>query len=169
MNVIVCGYEHEQIFRRVWMRFMEELYDAGGEVVPTKQNLDQYVAIYMMYVSGEAEGYTLLLQGDDGKIIAANMGGEIPIAEPTETNWGRVARCWGIWVDPEHRRSDLSINLDKTMGRMLLADGFDTIVSDVHFFNKIAFKRAVERVGYVPHLISGYLDLRKLDETSRRS
>lgn len=136
--------------------FTAYLKDAGGDIVPCQENAELYGTIFNRYVSGEAEGVTLLAL-TAGEVIGFTMAGEFPLG--FRTTHGKTAMGWGTYVVPEERCRGHARRLRQALDRRLRTMGFDTVIGGYAPGNDPA-AASIRDTGFVVYQILGAKRLR---------
>lgn len=113
------------LFKKLWWRFMEEQADKGDLILATKVNLKFYSSLFAMYVAPRVpvRGFVLFVADQ-----AVSMWGD---PQPHhEFKLGKMARCWGMYVEPESRRLGIANAFHSKAEELLLSQGFDFCVTD---------------------------------------
>ena len=89
-----------ELFKELWMEFLEDQYEKGDLTLPSEHNLELAVNLFQSYVSGDTLGIVLFLMVD-GKDVGVHMGGEIPGGP--ELSIGKYTMLFGVYYRPEHK------------------------------------------------------------------
>jgi GNAT superfamily N-acetyltransferase len=145
----------------LWLAMLGENHEIGGEILPSKQNIDVYRGIMSAYLTGAAQGVVLVAERE-GDLVGVLVWGEGG-ANPFETRWGRCAMGWGVYVRPGARGLGLSTAL-RTEGRRMLRDmGFDSVLGSAVDANMVGIASALNTGGARRHGVIGVIDLRTED------
>lgn len=147
------GWDQRQDFLRLWRLFLEDELASGPALEASDDNLREYLRVYDSYIMGSLFGSAIFGLSPEGEVVGVALGGEnFPGGLNIQTKWGRTGTMWGVYVEPEHRRSGLSWAMLEHGGAELAKMGIvalTTVVMDVntvgiaHAFNF----RAVEEIG----------------------
>jgi ribosomal protein S18 acetylase RimI-like enzyme len=100
----------------------------------TRRTLDWYRNLAHSYLKGSLFG-VLVLAMKEAEMTGFALGGEDPGTPHLDTNLGRQAVVWLVWVDPAHRQSGLGLGM-LSFGRPHLVElGFETAVMSVRAAN----------------------------------
>jgi GNAT superfamily N-acetyltransferase len=142
------------LFRKLWQKFMEDNYELGHLVLPSKQNLDVACIYFDKYVSGEAEGIVLFVAND-----AVLMWGDD--LSPIETRLEKPAQGWGVYVAPQRRRQGVSMIMREEGKKMLIEMGFTHVTGSTTLQNNPSYDSSV-KLGFVDQPIRfGIMELTK--------
>ena len=133
------------LFKKLWLKMMEEQHAAGSLVLPNEANLAVMVNLFEKYVTDELDGVVLFVS-NVGVLMYGDMG------HPFELSVGdRVAFGWGQFVAEENRGKGVLDKMVEEAFKQLKIMGFDvmlgnTMVKDIH--GAEAFARVVEQNGF---------------------
>lgn len=133
------------LFKSLWMKMLEEQYQAGSLVLPHDHNVDVMVNIFEKYVTEELEGVVLFVSN-----VGVIMYGDL--VNPYKLSVGtKVAYGFGQYVAPENRGDGILDAMAEEAFKQLIVRGFDvmfgnTMEKDAHGHD--AFTRVVEQNGF---------------------
>lgn len=112
------------LFAQLWKEFLEEEYADGGDLPPTKHNVMEAMSLMYGYADGYYRGACCLAE-DDGEAVAIALAGESPGGglqfEYRNSDKGRTATVWGVYVKPSHRQKNIGheiLNWGRTTDNM---------------------------------------------------
>ena len=110
---------------------MADIHEAGSFILPTEDNLREYLRLFESYIAGAYHGFCLLGFDDTRPVGCLLIGEESPGTLNLKTKIGTSAALWGVYIEPEYRGSHLAWTLQDT-GRPLIKQlGFDSVVTMV--------------------------------------
>ena len=145
-------------FLRLWAQFTQDQEKAGSHMLANLNNLYRYLNHFEAYTMGSRLGSCLLCQPEDSdEPIAITMGGELGGGDEFDTNLGKVATMWGVYVSPEFRGRGIGLKLVAGGQKSLLELGFDVVETYTRAENSQAMTLGTESgttVYAVQHVIS---------------
>ena len=146
-------------FLRLWSQYLQDQEKAGSRVLGNLNNLYQFLSYFEGYATGSQLGGTLLCQPSDAEEpVAVVMGGETG-PEEFETDLGKTAMMWGIYVDPKFRGRGIGLKMIAESHKFLLEWGFDSVNTYTRTDNTDALKVAAE-AGLSAYMIQQIVSLR---------
>ncbi len=125
-------------FSMLWRMFLG-VQELGLKPLPTRRNLAFFDRLFDAYYLGEADG--ICLTDADCKSVLLWGDGLQPPA--IETNLGRIATGWGVFVHPQARGQGLSVALRQAGYPLLKERGFDCVIGTAHVGNEAGLKSAL--------------------------
>lgn len=139
-------------FLRLWSRHMTDEEKNGGHTIANLRNLYRCLDRFENYAYGSQLGMTVFYRpGPDKEPVGVVMAGELSPVDEFETDVGKLATLWGVYVDPEYRGQGLALKLFKRIWEEGLSRGFDAVETYVRFNNPHG-KRVAEAFGCTPHM-----------------
>lgn len=116
-------------FEEMLRAFLLEQAAAGSTVQVTRRTVDWYRDLARSYVLGSLFG--VLVLAEEGAPVGFALAGE-DLGQPRlDSDLGRQAAVWAVWVNPAHRKHGTGLAM-LSFGRPLLVDqGFQTAVTSV--------------------------------------
>jgi len=134
--------EDRDLFKTLWIKYLQETAQAGGPYLPTEKTLGFYTSLFIAYSSGRWDGVVLLASDAAGVL----MWGAVPGDDlPLDFRYGRVAQGWGTYVEPAHRRQGVASALRTVAKRRLVEMGFDAVIGEAWAGNKAGLRGCVPR------------------------
>ncbi len=116
------------IFAAFWRVHLEE-DESLGSPWEAKNRLVGQLQLFSSYLEGHLFGFTLLAE-EEGDPVGVLMWGEDWTG--TNTNkWGKIARFWGFYVDPDSRQKGYVKAMVRTAKTMATEMGFQTVTTTV--------------------------------------
>lgn len=138
-------------FLRLWALHMAEQEKDGSHVTANMSNLYRCLDKFEAYAYGNQLGMTILYQpGSEDDPVGVCMAGELGVDE-FETDLGRLATFWGVYVDPEYRGRGLGLKLFQEILAEGLRRGFDSVETYVRLNNPHG-QRMAEAFGCTPYM-----------------
>jgi GNAT superfamily N-acetyltransferase len=104
--------------------YLREQQMGGSPVLFTRQTLDVYRDMARCYLSGLMEGLVVLAE-DEGEVVGFALSGEEMAPPALETDLGRMAQVWLVWVDPTYRKTGAALGMLSWGRPHLLERGFE--------------------------------------------
>jgi GNAT superfamily N-acetyltransferase len=86
----------EPLFRHLAMEYMKDQAAKGDLIIPNEHNVDAWVVLFRAFVTGEKEGFVLLV-GDYAVMIHGD-----PLS-PFQMYPGKCSMLWMTYVKPKHQ------------------------------------------------------------------
>lgn len=115
-------------FSVLWKRYLTELRELGGDMLPTPKNIRFFCGLFASYTQKQLRGVCVL-----GNRHSCLIWGEI--ANPLDTIYENWAVGWGTYVDRNHRGQGLSKAMRDVASAELREMGFSVVIGDEHFKN----------------------------------
>ena len=128
------------LFRKLWMKFLEDNAAAGYPMTASKQNLDAYTNVFERYVNNELEGIVLFIA--QNAVVMAGADGS-----PIEHVYEKPAQGWGIYVDPDRREDGLGSILIAEVVKRLKSLGFSHLIGSTTGQN-VASDMNMQKAGF---------------------
>ncbi len=123
-------------FLYLWGKFLSDQRKNGSHLLDTPRNLHQFQGYFESYTFGALHGMVLFWHPEgEPEPVAVVMAGEEAHPSVWETDLGRMAILWGVWVDPEFRGQGITAKLfarAKVLGEEI---GFETVETQVRLGN----------------------------------
>jgi len=130
---------------------MAEEEKGGSHVIANVPNLYRCLDKFENYAYGSQLGMTVFYRpGSEKEPVGVVMAGELGVDE-FETDMGKVATLWGVFVQPEYRGQGLALKLFQEILAEGLRRGFDSVETYVRFNNPHG-KRVAEAFGCTPYM-----------------
>lgn len=120
-------------FLKLWISFLEDQLVMGGDVLPTPKTISFFTVVFNAYITGERRG-VVLLAADYG----VSLWGEDMAESPVDSSFSPLARGWGTYVMPEHRREGLGNALREYGSRRMREMGFAYIAGTILVTNEVS-------------------------------
>lgn len=119
------------LFKKLWMQYLEEQVKQGGLVIPSVDNVEVFANIFRMYIDKDNmpedarfDGVVLFI-GEVAMLMWGDSG------STAETQMGKTAYAWGVYIVPDQRGNGLSDLLHQEARKRLKAMGFDSLYATV--------------------------------------
>ena len=133
--------QDRKLFLKLYKEHLESVQYEPGRALPTERNLEVIGRVFDSYVSGELDGVVLLV-AQDAMLMHGEQG------EPLlETNLGRTATGWGIYVRENLRGRGVIQKMYKRSKTLLREMGFDHVYGCVSVDTGPG-RRATEKAGF---------------------
>ena len=93
----------EPDFLRLWRAMLEEIAQKGSDILPSPENMTEYLGYFRAYQRGQLFGTCLFWDGPSGIPESVTMAGELWSRNPFQSRYGRMATWWGTYLSPEYR------------------------------------------------------------------
>jgi L-amino acid N-acyltransferase YncA len=141
---------------RDWIAcYLTDLQSVGSEILPTERTIDYFETLAQGW-QRDGEGSVIL--EDYGFAFGGSLG-----EAPFDHSLGRVAYAVGVYVRPEERGKGLAMALKMRLRSELLKQGFDTLITGIHYLNRQAQSSLEKEPGVYVHQLQFII---KLDEES---
>lgn len=145
-------------FLRLWAEHMAEQEKDGSHVLATTGNLYRQLENFEAYVTESVNGLCLFYKVES-TAVAVVLAGEIIGINEWETDMGKIASLWGVYVQPSYRGQGMGVKLFKRAMEMGLEMGFDTVETYVRTDNPHG-QRVAKAFGTIPYLQQHLVSLR---------
>lgn len=147
-------------FSRLWMEFLKDQHEKGSHILPSIANLARARNMMEVYSQGTADGLTLFWypKGREEPVGVVLAGTQLPPSD-WETDLGRVAMLWGVYVEPEYRGQGITMKLFKRAMEIGIGQGYTTIETMVLCRNSHG-DRVARQFGTLPHLEEHFITLK---------
>jgi GNAT superfamily N-acetyltransferase len=145
----------KRLFLKLWTEYLndQKLLDAGG-VPPTEHNMSIFEQLFDSYVSGEYDG-VVLLHAEDAVLLWGDPGGQL-----FESDYGRQAQGWGLYVRDHLRQKGVGEALQRKAVNILKSMQFDVVCGNIDPENKSAYEANI-KFGFKPKIMLTYYDLKE--------
>lgn len=120
-------------FLKLWVEYLESQLLLGGDVLPTPKTISFFTVVFNAYVEAERRG-VVLLAGDYGVSLWGEDIGDLPV----DSRYAPLARGWGTYVTPDHRREGLGNALREHGSRRMYEMGFSYIAGTILVTNEVS-------------------------------
>jgi GNAT superfamily N-acetyltransferase len=117
-EVRLATLEDEELFRELWMEYLEEQHRKGSMVLPSESNLAFYAELFRFYVSGKVPGICVFAGDYAVTLNGSNL-------DPLEIASGEYSYLWGVYVRQEYRGKGVSHAIHKLVMELLPELGFE--------------------------------------------
>jgi GNAT superfamily N-acetyltransferase len=121
-------------FLKLWITYLESQLSFGGDILPTPKTISFFTVVFNAYVTGERRGVVLLAGPDWG----VSLWGEDMGDPPVDTRYAPLARGWGTYITPEHRREGLGNQIREYGSRRMRDMGFKHIAGTILTTNEVS-------------------------------
>lgn len=118
------------LFRKLWKEYLKDQVKKGGDILPTKNNLDKFEMIFDKYVNKELPGVVLFV-ADHAVAMFGSRGEEV-----FDINIEKPAQGWGTYVKPEARRHNIGTKIREVAVEKLRELGFKNIIGSYFVGNE---------------------------------
>ena len=122
-------------FLRLWSRMMTEQEKEGSHLKANLANLYRCLDLFEGYITGSLFGFCILYQPEDREPVGAVMAGELAVPDEFETDLGRLATLWGVYVDTPYRGQGIGVKLLARAYELGSEIGFDAVETYVRAGN----------------------------------
>lgn len=136
------------LFRGLWRRYLEETFEAGGDILPSRKTCAFFDSIFQAYTNLALDGVCLFADAHGIGPVGVLLWGEAG-RPPFDTRFGRVAHGWGTFVQREYRRSGLSKALRNEAKTQLYSKGFSVVTGSVNTLS-VEASESVYSLGFRP-------------------
>lgn len=141
------------LFRKLWKEFLDSQAALGHDILSNERNLDFYLKLFDLYMSGDLEGIILFVSED-----AVLMWGSNGAAPPLEVRYGKKpALAWGSFVREGHDPK-VGLKLEGKAINILKDLGFDYILRPIFRADKEQIERS-EQLGFDPDTVLSVLEI----------
>ena len=122
------------LFKKLWVQFMENQQAYDADVGVTERNIELYCNMFDHFVNNPEDGIVLFI-GENAVLMWGSAGDS-----PFETNCGRTATAWGVFVEDKLRGKGAGDLLRQHAKKVLYDRGFDTVLGcvlkdNIHGYN----------------------------------
>ena len=146
-------------FLRLWSRHMTEQVKEGSHLVANLRNLYRCLDLFEAYVEGNLFGMCVVHETVENELVGISLGGELANRDEFETDLGKLATLWGVYVDPPWRGKGIGVKLFQEMLRLGLEMGFDSVETYVRITNTHG-QRVASAFGTTPYMTQHIASLR---------
>ena len=115
-------------FLQLWQEYQKEQREHGSHVHDSLANLMIHRDLFDAYVTGSLFGFCLFWTPNKmTEPQACVMAGEPWGESRWETDLGKTATLWGVYVHPEHRGGGIGLKLERAALPVGLNMGFKTV------------------------------------------
>lgn len=107
--------------------WLEEQAAAGGPLLPTPRSQRVHMDLVEAYLQGEREGLVVMAESGPRQVGVA-LAGEPWSAGGYDTQFGKTATIWLVWVHPDWRKSGVGLGMLQWGRPIVLSRGFKTAV-----------------------------------------
>jgi ribosomal protein S18 acetylase RimI-like enzyme len=122
------------LFAHRWRSYLEEVWQAGGDIRPTDRSLGAYLGLFDAYLSGELFG-VVTLAGEGEAVLLCGEGWGTP---PLDSRYDRIITITGVYVIPAARGQGWGKALIWDAGARVRRMGFDAMVYSQNPLNDAA-------------------------------
>jgi GNAT superfamily N-acetyltransferase len=126
-----ADYRDRPKFLKLWKSFMHEEQQLGSLVHPSDYNLRQHCQLFESYTGGSLFGLCVLAEVGEEPVGILMVGEDYPGGLVLETDLGKSAQVWGVYVDPAYRKTGLAHRMQDFGLPETMKLGFDTVTSMV--------------------------------------
>lgn len=137
-------------FLLLWSEHMVEQEKDGSHVRATRANLYRQLDNFEAYVNGVVSGLCLFHEVND-KPVALVLAGETIGLNDWDTDMGKVASLWGVYVQPSYRGQGIGVKLFQRAFELGLEMGFDAVETYIRMDNPHG-QRVAAAFGTAPYL-----------------
>jgi ribosomal protein S18 acetylase RimI-like enzyme len=131
---------------------MTEQEKDGSHLTANLPNLYRCLDLFEAYTTGSLFGICVLCQPDPEKEpVGIALGGELAVRDEYDTDMGRIATIWGVYVEPSHRGSGVGVKLFAKALELAIEMGFDSLETYVRD-NNIYAQKLAETCGAEPYM-----------------
>ena len=138
-------------FLRLWAKLLEGQYKDGSHVLPTLGNLYRCLDKFEAYVMGSQFGMCVFFEPPEARPVGVVMAGELAVPDEFETDLGKLATLWGVYVEPEYRGQGIALKLFAKTLEMGLERGFESVETYARYSNPHG-QRVAEAFGCEPYM-----------------
>ncbi len=146
-------------FLRLWAQHMTEQEKEGSHVTANLANLYRCLDLFEGYAMGSLFGMTVLCQPPGLEPVGAVMAGELSVPDEFDTDLGKLATLWGVYVEPSHRGQGIGVKLFQEILQVGLEKGFDSVETHIRVKNEHG-RRVAEAFGTAPYMQQHIASLR---------
>lgn len=146
-------------FCSIYMEFLKDQHEGGSHLLPTLHNLFLFRELFESYVSGSLYGLCIFWwpQEDDSP-SGVVLAGEDQFPSDWDTDLGKTANLWGVYVQPTHRGQGITMKLFQRSLEIGRDMGIETIRTYVKAGN-IHGERVALAAGTSSHMEEHYLSM----------
>ncbi len=137
-------------FLLLWSEHMVEQEKDGSHLLATTRNLYKHLETFESYVTGCTNGTCIFYEVND-KPIALVLAGAFQGLDEWETDMGKIATVWGVYVQPSYRGQGMAVKLFQQCLKTALEMGFDSVETYVRV-NNAHGQRVAKAFGTTPYL-----------------
>lgn len=130
MSCRFASAEDLPIFEKMLRAYLLEESETGSRMLFTRRTMDWYRTLGRSYVLGALFGSIVLavVESEVGsQVVGFVLEGEDEGEPRLDTNLGRRAQMWIVWVDPAHRRAGAALDMLRFGCPRLVELGFETM------------------------------------------
>lgn len=150
-------------FMRLFQGYLTDERKGGSHTWDSLHNLNLYRRLFDSYTTGSLFGWTVLWtpNGEPDRPGGLVMAGEGSEPSGWETDRGKVAILWGVFVEEPYRGKGVGLSLQQEMLKMgLQHDYFQTIETSTRLNNPHG-ERMAEGFGTTPYATLHFAPVRK--------
>lgn len=135
-DIRVATREDRPEFLRLWRGLLESERAGGSPYHASEHNLQKFREVFEAYCSGSLNGFTLLwTPPGEPSPRGILMGGEPWTPEEMDTDFGRPAILWGVFVEPAYRGQGTGLKLEFAAFGIGRTRGYDSVRTAVRDCN----------------------------------
>jgi len=116
--------------------------------------------LFESYVEGNLFGMCVMARpGPEADPVGACLAGELANRDEFETDLGKLATLWGVYVDPDHRGKGFGVKMFQEALKLGLEMGFDSVETYVRITNTHG-QRVAGAFGTTPYMQQHIASLR---------
>ncbi len=153
-------FEDRPHFLWLWARLLESQRKLGSPVLPNLCNLYHCLDAFESYTGGNVPGCVVFWWPKESEEpVGVVMGGAELAPNHWETDLGRLATLWGVYVDPEYQGQGIGLKMFVEILRVGRELGFDSVETHIISGNEHG-REIAEASGARPHNSQYFLSLR---------
>ncbi len=154
-----CTLADRGHFSSLYLEFLKDQAEQGSHLLPTLHNLSIFRGLFESYINGTLFGLCLLWwpEGDPAP-TGVLLAGEDRSPSEWDTDLGKTANFWGVYVQPSHRGQGITMKLMQRSLEMGQEMGIQTIRTYVNSRNTHG-DRVARAAGASPHMEEHYLSM----------
>ena len=149
--------EDRKLFLKLFKEHLEAIEGEPGRILPTEKNLEVVGRIFDTYVNKDLQGIVLLV-AQDAFLIHGEQGPPL-----FETNLGKTATSWGVYVREPLQRQGVYQAMYKRAKKLLKEMEFDSVIGFVMAEGGPGLG-ASKKVGFKTTTFMAHLDLHEEEE-----